>query len=179
MVRNKLYMPSNKEYEKANWKQDTRTRKSIMISTRGMRRTYGTTEEDPLALPVLSPISSYKLLMSTKKSSKGKNSSESVMKSVVGHSTSQKSYHRSPVRDHERHGFWSLLSQLVVHATRRDGKNFDRCKTLEQRNKSWLEAFPQIASCVCGRQRRRRSTHVGALFSCSYHKWSSPFYKQV
>jgi hypothetical protein len=68
-----------------------------MISTRGMRRTYGTTEEDPLALPVLSPISSYKLLMSTKKSSKGKNSSESVMKMkpVVTQSTPQKPYGRS------------------------------------------------------------------------------------
>jgi hypothetical protein len=55
---NKLGMPSNREYEKDNSRQDTRTRKSIMISTRTIRRTYGRVEQDLFALPVLSSMSS-------------------------------------------------------------------------------------------------------------------------
>ena len=73
--------------------------------------------------------------MSGKKSSSGKNSSESVMtmKPVVAQSAPQKPYRRSPVQDHKRRGFGGLLSRLAVHAARRDGEDLDRRKALELR----------------------------------------------
>jgi hypothetical protein len=99
--------------------------------TRIMRRTYGTVEEDPFTLLLFSLMSSYMLVMSGKKSSSGKSSSDSVMKMkpVAAQSAPQKPYRCSPV--HERRGFGGLLSQLAVHAVRWDGEDLDRRKDSE------------------------------------------------
>jgi hypothetical protein len=69
--------------------------------------------------------------MSGKKSSSQKKLLASVVKKrpVITRSAPQKPYHVSPVQDHKRWGSDGLLSQLAVHAARRDGEDDEAADT--------------------------------------------------
>jgi hypothetical protein len=83
--------------------------------------------------------------MSEKKSSLGKMSSSwaFVMKNspVVVQSAPQKPYRLSPIQDRKRWGPGGLLSQLAVHATRRDGEDCEAAQSFGGRRQWWLCAI--------------------------------------